>query len=83
MADSESGSPVSYSSFLVTIRLSRLVSEIFACDRETERQRGLLLYSWPSHCGGPANNGERRTECVRESGTRAYTVFLRSPGVST
>jgi len=32
MADSDSGSPVSYSSFLVTIRLSRLVSEIIACD---------------------------------------------------
>jgi len=33
MADSESGSPVSYSSFLVTIGLSRLVLEIFECDR--------------------------------------------------
>jgi len=33
MADSESGSPVSCSSFLVTIGLSHLVSEIFACDR--------------------------------------------------
>jgi len=36
MAASESGSPDSYSSFLVTIRLSRLVSEIFACDRHTD-----------------------------------------------
>jgi len=34
MADSVSGSPDSYSSFLVTIHLSRLVSEIFACDRQ-------------------------------------------------
>jgi len=33
MVDSESGSQDSYSSFLVTIRLSRLASEIFACDR--------------------------------------------------
>jgi len=38
MADSELGRLISYSSFLVTVRLSRLVSEIFACDRQTERQ---------------------------------------------
>jgi len=40
MADFESGSPVSYSSFLVTIGvgLSGLVSEIFACDRRTDGQ---------------------------------------------
>jgi len=40
MADSESGSPAFYSSFLVdlTICLSRLVSEIFACGRQTDRQ---------------------------------------------
>jgi len=38
MADSESGSPVSYSSFLVTICLSRLVSEIFVCDGRTDRR---------------------------------------------
>jgi len=60
MADSESGSPVSYSSFLVTIfRLSRLVSEIFACDRQTDSLRQTdnadHYYSWPPHCGGPAN----------------------------
>jgi len=44
MADSESGSPDSYSSFLVTIRLSRLASDIFACDRLKDRQttRALL-----------------------------------------
>jgi len=40
-------SPVSCSRFLVTICLSRLVSEIFACDRQTDRQtdgqRGPLL----------------------------------------
>jgi len=35
MADSKSGSPDSYSSFLVTVRLSRLVSEIFIYDRQT------------------------------------------------
>jgi len=38
MADSELESPDSYSSFLVTIRLCRLVSEIFACDRQRDRQ---------------------------------------------
>jgi len=43
MADSELGSPDSYSSFLVTIHLSRLVLEIFGCDRQTDRQRGPLL----------------------------------------
>jgi len=43
MADSELGSSDYYSSFLVTIRLSRLVSEIFACDRQTDGQHGPLL----------------------------------------
>jgi len=43
MADSESGSLDSYSSSLVTIRLSRLVSEIFACDRQTDGQCEPLL----------------------------------------
>jgi len=37
MSDSESRSQVSYLSFQVTICLSRLVSEIFACDRQTDR----------------------------------------------
>jgi len=37
MADSELGSPVSCSSFLVTICLSRLVLEIFECDGQTGR----------------------------------------------
>jgi len=53
MADSESGSPDSYSSFLVTKRLSRLVSEIFACDRQTDNADHY--YSWPPRCGWPAN----------------------------
>jgi len=58
MADSELGSPVSYSSFLVTIRLSRSVPEIFACDTQTDRQtdgrtdNSGHFYSWPPHCGG-------------------------------
>jgi len=53
MADSESGSPVSHSSFLVTICLSRLVSEIFAAN---EMDNADHNYSWSPHCGGPANN---------------------------
>jgi len=61
MAYAESGSPVFYLSFLVTIGLSRLVSETFMCDRRrdarTERQMDNInhYYSWPPHCGGPAN----------------------------
>jgi len=38
MADSKSGSPLSYSSFRATIGHSRLVSEIFACDRQTDKR---------------------------------------------
>jgi len=53
IGDSESGSPVSYSSFLITICLSRLVSEIFACDRQMDNADHY--YSWPPHCGRPAN----------------------------
>jgi len=58
MVDSESGSPVSCSSFLVTICLSLLVSEIFACDRQTDKQTDNAdhYYRWPPHCGGPAKN---------------------------
>jgi len=61
MADSEWGSPVSYSSFLVTIRLSRIVSEIFTCDTQDgqadERMDNVdHYYSWPTHCGRPAND---------------------------
>jgi len=37
MANSESESPVSYSSFPVTTCLSRTVSEIFVCDRQMDR----------------------------------------------
>jgi len=50
VSDSASGSPDSYSNFLVTIRLSRLVSEMCVTDRRTDGQRGPLLdhyYSWP------------------------------------
>jgi len=42
-ADSESRSLDSYSSFLVTICLSYLVSQIFMCDRQMDRQCGPLL----------------------------------------
>jgi len=43
MADSESGSPSSYSCFIITIDLSRLVSEIFVCDRQTDIVMGQLI----------------------------------------
>jgi len=51
ITDSEPGSLDSYSSFLVTTRLSRLVSEIFACDRQTDRRmdkREPLLHLAPT-----------------------------------
>jgi len=50
-------------SFLVTTGLSRLVSEIFACDRQMDNADHY--YSWLPHCGGPANNtAERGQESV-------------------
>jgi len=53
-ADSQSGSLDSYSTFLVTIHLSRLVSEIFA--RAIQMDNADHYYSWPPHSGGPADN---------------------------
>jgi len=53
MADSESASTDSYSRFLVTIRLSRLVSEIFACDRQTDGRTDNADHYY--NCGEPAN----------------------------
>jgi len=48
MADSESGIPDSYSTVLVTTRLSRLVSEIFAYGRQTDGRTDNVdhYYSW-------------------------------------
>jgi len=64
MADSELGSRDSYSSFLVTIglRLSRLVSEIFACDRQTDGQTDNAdhNYSWPHIAAGKLTRVGRR-----------------------
>jgi len=57
MADSESGSPVSYSSFVVTIAFSRLVSEISSVThRRTDRHTDNAdhYYSWHPHCDWPA-----------------------------
>jgi len=54
MADSESGSPDSYSRFLVNIRLSLSFRDIRVW--QTRRQTSVDHYfSWPPHCGGPAN----------------------------
>jgi len=57
-AHSESGSPDSYSNFLVTIHLSHsLVLEIFACDRQTDgRTTRTITIAGPNTCGGPARN---------------------------
>jgi len=41
MAYSEPGTPISYSSFIVTVGLSRSMSEIFACETRTDRQRSI------------------------------------------
>jgi len=49
-SDGRFRSLVSYSSFLVTICLSRLVSEIFACDRWTDNVNHY--YSWPHNVAG-------------------------------
>jgi len=48
MADSESGSPDSYSSFLVTICPSHVVSQIFTCDRQTDggMDNADLFFQW-------------------------------------
>jgi len=42
MADSESGSPSSYLHFRVTIALSCLLSKIFVCEREKQRDRRTM-----------------------------------------
>jgi len=47
IAESESGNPDLYLSFLVTKRPSRLVLEIFACNRWTSADH---CYSCPPHC---------------------------------
>jgi len=53
-ADFELESTNSHSSFLVTIRLSRLVSEIFTCE-DTQTDNMNHYYSWLLQCDGPAN----------------------------
>jgi len=54
LADSESGSLDSYSCFLVTILLSRLVSEIFVYDKQTDGKTDNAdhYYSWPHIVAG-------------------------------
>jgi len=56
MADSESGSLVC---LMVATRLSCLVSEIFVCDTQTDRQTNLKLaddVNWPPQCCRPAED---------------------------
>jgi len=60
MADSASGSPSSYSHFIVTTDLPHLVSEIFACDRD--RQTGgwtmrIITIAGPHIAAGQLTNG--------------------------
>jgi len=80
MADSESGSPDSCSTFLVTIRLSRSVWEIFACDRQTDGRTDNAdhFYSWPTHCGRPAINA-RATK--RRMSFWCVLYFLPAEGI--
>jgi len=81
MADSESGSPDSYSSFLVTIRLSRLVSEIFACDRQTDgRTTWTLTIAGPHIAAGQLINKHKKiteTEVVKRSNVDCVTYADR------
>jgi len=61
------GKPVSYSSFLLTIRLSRLVSEIFACDRQTADGRTTRTITRPISGPGPANKYQLNTNMFHVS----------------
>jgi len=60
MADSESWILISYSRLIVIIALPRLISEIFACDAQTDGQTDNAdrYYSCPPHSGGSAYNFE-------------------------
>jgi len=75
MADSESGSPVSYSSFPVTIRLSRLVSEIFGrTDGWTDNADHY--YSGRPYCGGASANNPKIVITKRPVGSDRPSVSL-------
>jgi len=43
MADSESGTPISYSRLIVATALTHLVSEVFTYDTQTDGHHVLLL----------------------------------------
>jgi len=56
IADSELGTGVSYSSLMVTIAPSDLVSEIFVCDRQTDTRRTTRINAIAvTQSGGTAN----------------------------
>jgi len=77
VADSESGSPDSYSSFLVTMGLSRLVSEIFACGRQTANVD--RYYSLPHVVAGQLTTPIRHCQLLYRNtphlGSRHATVM--------
>jgi len=55
MSNSASETPISYSRFAVTISLSHLVSELFACDRQTDGQTTRIITTAGLYFGGSAN----------------------------
>jgi len=71
-ADPESGSPDSYSSFLVPMGVPRLVSEIFVCDRQTDGRTNNVdhYYSWPHTVAG---------QLITETSTRWLWLFAQLP----
>jgi len=82
IADSELGHPDSYSSFLVNIGLSRLVSEIFARDRQTDGENANHYYSWPHIVAGELIKRRekwRRTNYTQASGLHSADFVLSQP----
>jgi len=83
MAESESGSPVSYSSFLVNMFMSLSFADIcvWQTDRRTDGRMDNVdhYYSWPPHCHEPANRSWGTTTVVRlgEIGIEEFNSSLR------
>jgi len=80
MADSESGSP----EFLFEFSISLSFGDIRVWQRDGRTDNADHYYSWPPHCGGPANNILTTYilhETVSEGSIdmRAATFLLQSP----
>jgi len=69
--ESESRSPVSYSSFIVTIGLSRLVSDIFACNTQTDGGTTQTI----TIAGRPAKNLERVNRYNSAARKKAKNIY--------